>query len=278
MRSLVCGLLLASVASPVLAGDLDSSWLRGSSRFPADPPSYQRWSGFYAGGQIAEDFRGVDFRNVVGDSLGHISGLDGNFQGIPLSSFPQLSSLNTKAPSFGGFIGYNYQIDDIVMGAGLNVSKSSLQASITDSETHAYYVPANGNLYATPFNVVTKASASVAEYVTARARLGWAYGSFLPYVFGGIAMSQINTTRSVNVNYLGTITGGGTPTTIGGNYTQGTTTNGEWNLGFDVGLGVDYALTRNIFLRGELEYIQFGTPNQIKINDASARAGAGLRF
>src|ERR1700678_2617519 len=120
MRFLFCGLLLAAVASAALAADFDNSWLRGSSEPAADPPNYVHWSGLYGGGQVGEDFRGVDFRNVVGNSIAYISGLDGNFAGVPLSSFPQLSPMDTKAVSYGGFIGYNYQVDDIVAGIELN--------------------------------------------------------------------------------------------------------------------------------------------------------------
>jgi len=37
-------------------------------------------------------------------------------------------------------------------------------------------------------------------------------------------------------------------------------------------------VTQNIFLRGELEYIQFTAPFNIRLNASSARLGAGLKF
>jgi outer membrane immunogenic protein len=282
MRLLVRGLLLAGVASPAFAADIDNSWLRGSSSFPADPPPFQRWSGVYGGGQVGADFRGVDFRSVVGDSITNISGQDANFNGVPLNSFPHLSTVNTKGPSYGGFIGYNYQIDDVVLGLELNFNQSSVNASLSDPESHSYFVNANGKLYAATYNVNTNASAMVADYGTVRARGGWAYGNFLPYVFAGVSVAQVNTSRSVNVNYHScTVTSTGcdpTPPTIGGTYTLADVSHGKWIYGFDTGLGIDYAVTRNVFLRGEVEYIQIGDPNNIKINNASARAGLGLKF
>ena len=279
MRLLVRGLLLAGIASPGFAADIDNSWLRGSSSFPADPPPLQRWSGVYGGGQVGADFYGIDFRRVVGSSIATISGLDANFSGIPLSNFPQLTTMNSKGLSYGGFVGYNYQIDDIVLGYELNFSRATLNGSMSDRQTHGFFVSANGNLYATTFNVITSATAAAAEYGTIRMRGGWVLGNFLPYAFAGVSLGQVNTSSSVNVNYLGIVVPPGVnPPTIGANWTQSQVSHGKWLYGFDVGLGVDYAVTRNIFLRGEAEYLQLGAQNDIRTSVASARAGAGLKF
>jgi len=280
MRLLVRGLLLASVASPAFAADVDNSWLRGSSSFPADPPPFQRWNGVYGGGQVGADFDGIDFRNVVGSSITTIQGLDANFSGIPLSSFPRLTSMDSKGISYGGFVGYNYQIDDVVLGFELNFNRATLNGTMSDKQSHGYYVPANSSLYATTFNVITSASAAAAEYGTIRARGGWAYGNFLPYVFAGVSLGQVNTSGSVNVNYQGTIVplSGTGPSTIGGNWTQSNINHGKWLAGFDAGLGIDYAVTRNIFVRGEAEYLQLADQNDIRTSVVSVRAGAGLKF
>ncbi|MGB6548472.1 MAG: porin family protein, partial [Xanthobacteraceae bacterium] len=48
--------------------------------------------------------------------------------------------------------------------------------------------------------------------------------------------------------------------------------------GFTVGGGVDVALTQNIFLRAEYEYIQFAPFASITAAISSARIGAGLKF
>jgi outer membrane immunogenic protein len=281
MRLLVCASLLAGIASPALAGDVDLSFLRGSSAPVADPPNYARWSGVYGGVQVSEDFRGVDFRSVGGQSISIISGLDANFVGVPLKNFPQLSSMDTKGPGYGAFIGYNYQVDDIVAGLELNFNKSGLNAGMADTESHSYFITTNGALYEAKYNVTTTAAAAVAEYGTVRARLGWAFQDFLPYVFTGVSIAQVNASSSVNVNYSGQpdpSTPPPPPGPIGGNWTMSDLSHGKWYFGFDVGLGIDYALSRNIFVRGEIEYIQFGSPNEIKLNNASARVGLGLKY
>ena len=86
-------LLLAGLASPAIAGDLDNSWLRGSSSFPADPPSYRRWNGFYGGGQVGADFRGVDFRSAPGSAITNIMAQDAILQTLPLTQMPVLPSI-----------------------------------------------------------------------------------------------------------------------------------------------------------------------------------------
>ena len=292
MRLLVRGLVLTSLASPAFAGDIDNSWLRGSSQPTADPPSYQRWSGLYGGGQAGADFHGIDFSNAPAVSTASISGQDANFTGIPLTNFAPLSVLNTKGPSFGGFIGYNYQIDDVVAGFEFNFNSSAAQASSSNSASRNYYVCAGSPgsvscsspavLESTNFTVTNSAAATITDYGTVRARAGWAYGNFLPYVFGGLSVSQIDSSRAVNVTYssncskasLTCIPIGDTPNGI----TEAAISHGKWVFGFDTGLGIDYALTKHIFVRGEVEYLQFSSVNDIKLNTTSARVGAGLKF
>ena len=206
-----------------------------------------------------------------------------------MSNFPHLSVLNINGPSFGGFAGYNYQIDDIVAGIEVNFNRSTFNATLNDPETHSYFVTTNSTLYSAKFNVTTTAAASLSDYGTVRARFGWALGNFLPYAFVGASLAQIDSSRSVNVNYCGqpspyTCANPPPPSVpppaaaIGGNWTLADATSGKWTLGFAAGLGMDYALTHNIFLRGEFEYLQLGSPDSIKLNTASARIGAGLKF
>jgi outer membrane immunogenic protein len=280
MRLLVRGLLLAGVASPAFAADIDNSWLRGSSSFPADPPPYQRWSGVYGGGQMSADFHGVDFRGAPGNALANIQAQDGILQLLPLSGLPALPSYVKTTPGFGGFLGYNYQIDDVVLGAEASFNWSNTKASASDSQSRSFIVTLNNHTYApTTVTVTNQAAIVINDYGSVRARAGWAYGSFLPYVFAGVSVAQVDSSRSVNVNYFGIDQGPNPPlNNVGGNFTQGDQSHGKYTLGFSGGLGVDYALSRSLFLRGEIEYLNLGAANGIKLNTTSARAGAGVKF
>ena len=48
--------------------------------------------------------------------------------------------------------------------------------------------------------------------------------------------------------------------------------------GYTVGAGLDWALTPNIFARGEFEFVQFAPITNIAVSVASGRVGAGFKF
>jgi outer membrane immunogenic protein len=286
MRWVICALVVLMAPAGARAGDFDV--LRGAQ--PVGYATYIRWSGLYGGALIGQEFEGADFRNVGASEITTISGLSAGFAGIPLTNFPRLTSLSTQTPSYSVFLGYNYQFESAVVGFELTFTKTSFNASINDRETHDYFQTANNVVYDTTYNVNTSASARVNDYGTVRGRFGWAFGNLLPYGFAGVSISQINATKSVNVNYCGqeepfTCTNPPPqntvpppPSPIGGDWTLSNKVDGKWYLGFVGGLGLDYALTQNLFLRGEVQYIQFGAPNNIRLNATSARIGAGVKF
>jgi outer membrane immunogenic protein len=289
MRWVICALVVLALPPGALAADLDGDFdaLRGPQQVGS--PTYTRWSGVYGGFQFGEEFNGADFRGVAGPDISTISALDQGFSGIPLGNFPNLGSINTETKSYSGFLGYNYQFESAVVGVELNFSLTSLNASITDAETHRYFQNANNTLYLADYNVNTTAAARLKDYGSMRGRFGWVFGNFLPYSFGGIVVSQINSSKSINVNYCGEeapytctnpppASNPPPPAAIGGNWTLADQNDGKWYIGFTAGIGLDYAVTQNIFLRGELSYVQFGSPDSIKLSTTSARIGAGLKF
>ena len=289
MRWVICALLMLVPPSGAFAADLSGDFdaLRGTQ--PVGYSHYPRWSGFYVGGQIGEEFDGADFTNIGLSEIQTISGLSAGFNGIPLTNFPRLGSLNTRAPSYGGFLGYNFQFEQAVVGVELNWTNTTFNASISDVESHEYFQTANSVTYDTNYTVTTAASAKVNNYAAARGRFGWVFGNFLPYGFGGITIAQISAAKFVNVTYCGQESpydctnppppsNPPPPAPIGGSWTMADQVTGKWYFGYTAGFGLDYAVTQNIFLRGELEYVQYTAPFNIKLNATSARVGAGLKF
>ena len=49
-------------------------------------------------------------------------------------------------------------------------------------------------------------------------------------------------------------------------------------MAFPVGGGLDWAITQNIFLRGEFEFVQFAPIANIVASIVSGRIGAGFKF
>jgi outer membrane immunogenic protein len=288
MRWWVCGLLIA-MACPALAADYDDSWLRGSQVIGTAPPPpprlYRIWAGVYGGAQVAEDFHGVDFRGVPSPSIASAANQDQILAGLgdALPGMPALPSYNTKGPTYGGFLGYNWQIDDMVFGFELNANRSALNGYASNTATRNYIVTSGGYTYApTTVNVTTSATADMSTYGTLRGRVGWALGNFLPYLVAGVSFAQIDTTRHVDINYFGVcVPQPPNPCpniTIGGDYPFSDASHGKYIAGFDAALGVGYLVTQNIFTRAEVEYLHLGTPNDIRLSTVSARVALGLKY
>jgi outer membrane immunogenic protein len=291
MRWWVCGLLIA-MACPALAADYDDSWLRGSQDIGAAPPPpprlYRIWAGVYGGAQVGEDFHGVDFRALPTNPLANAQNEDIILNGLgnALPAIPVLPVYNTKGPSYGGFLGYNWQIDDVVFGAELNANRSSLNATANNVASRSFVVTSGGNTYApTAVTVSSAGTADMTDYFTLRGRTGWALGNFLPYIVAGVSFAQIDSSRYVNINWTGVNVTPSlcTPPTpacvnVGGNYPFADVSHGKYIIGFDAAVGVDYMLTNNVFTRGEVEYLQLGTPDSIKLSTVSARIAVGLRY
>jgi opacity protein-like surface antigen len=118
----------------------------------------------------------------------------------------------------------------------------------------------------------TGAVSNLDDYGSLRARAGWILGDFLPYGFVGLAFGQANVNVTANFYAVDELN----PTTFiqcapctGGG-------NGIAIYGLTAGLGMDVALTQNIFVRGEFEYVQFFGDVEIAI--LAARIGVGLKF
>jgi outer membrane immunogenic protein len=284
MRRLGCGLLLACALTPAAAADYETPWLRGSTTDLPTPAPYRIWSGFYFGGHFGLDFHGTDFSGVPFNSIASIMTQDAILAQLPVIQMPVMPSQVKSSWNAGGFLGYNYQMDDIVLGMEANYSQTRLSAAVVDTQSRNYFVNFNSHIFATTINTQVTAAASYNQLGDFRARAAWAFGNFLPYAFVGAALAQVNSYQYTNVRYLGvdvTPQSGGSPgflPNIGANYTEGAASTGKYVLGFSAGVGLDYAILDNIFLRGEAEYLQLGQPNGIKLNDVSMRAGAGVKF
>lgn len=214
----VAGLLLAAVsADRAMAADWpDDAGLRGSiaTKRPI------RWDGFLLGGQLG-------YSNMLADFV------DSN-------KIVPLGSTTTSSRSYGGFVGYNMQWDELVVGFdGAYNRPSSLETSTSTG--------------------VANASLKLIDYGTFRARGGYVIGQFLPYAFVGAAVGRMNYATTVSGSVVAS-------------------RDGAFAGGFVGGVGVDVALLPNVFLRGEYEYVAFSQLGGIRSSLNTARVGLGLRF
>lgn len=300
VRWVVCAVLLCAVASSAAAQEFGPA-LRGAE--PITEPSYPHWGGFYAGGDIDFGSGNVDFSNASMAPLTYAlrdTFIEENFNP---SAWPLLGSSTVQSTFVGGFAGYDMQWEEVILGAEVTYGHPNVTATAPGTPMGRTYTEAPDSTGAiTEYEIDANASASLhlTDYATLRGRAGWAVNNtFLPYGFAGLAIGRATYTSSSTVAWetatsspqtyiVGTqtitipatdpvIPCAGTETCA--SYEAGNAENGNtWMYGIDAGVGVDVALMRNVFLRGEFEYVHFFPTKGITLNFATARAGVGVKF
>ncbi len=312
MRRLLVALGLMGLVSPAFAADYELPVVPPIPIRPASPPpSYvvgpprpqYHWGGVYGGVQGGYSSAAVNFAGTAASAISDLNILRGTaiLQDQQISQWPVFSSSSSDAnsASFGGFIGYNYEWEDVITGLELNYNhflslSTSINGLIKRSFTDSTNLPSGHNYFYDPFTVGVQSSIHITDIATFRVRAGWEAGSFLPYAFGGLAVGRADTSTSAYVSYsfqdvpnvqtpplpclTGYAMGGGCATVGPVTDTNGTFQNGAYAYGVATGLGVDIAVTSHVFARGELEYIFFPPVNGIEFSLWSARVGAGVKF
>ena len=297
MRRYLVAAILFGAASGAQAADMPD-FLRGS--FSESAPTLNRnWDGWYAGGQVGYESTEIDFsRSVV--SLTNFIFRNSTLQ-APTSEWSLLNKNHAQGTSFGAFVGRNYQWEDLVFGLEANYNyfkntKSSSASSIALGIVNPPgTVPPAGHTYTYNTSMTGAAALEIKDVVTLRGRAGWATGNFLPYVFGGLAVGRMQVARSVSTNVVLQDDEVVSTTDINGNITTFSLppvysaipslsqTNAEQRAnsfvaGWTGGLGMEYMLWGNVFMRAEWEYIKFLKVKDTVVTLNSARFGIGYKF
>jgi outer membrane immunogenic protein len=191
------------VASALLAASVTAA--KAADVVVQEPVAAYNWSGVYVGGQIGY---------VAGGKVNHDYDFD---------SESEWNYRLSPRGAFGGiFGGYNYQLDGgVVLGVEGDFNWGSVKAS-------------GDNVSVDRYTSSTKLDWAGA----ARARVGYAFDRFMPYIAGGPAIAHFRFEEldngSFNSSASGTVTG--------------------WTIG----AGGEYAVTDNWTLRGEYRYTQYG--------------------
>ena len=181
-------------------------------------PSYIRWEGLYLGGMYGHTSMTTDFESAT-------------------AGLPQTTSTGS---SYGGFIGYNIQWDDLVVGFEGNYSRADALETVATNGT------SNGSF-------------KLKDYGSLRGRAGYVFGQFMPYAFVGGVVGRAD----YSVTSLGTLVETKTDAYVGG---------------VSAGIGLDLAILPNVFVRGEWEYIAFSEIGDTRSSMNTARVGLGVRF
>jgi outer membrane immunogenic protein len=272
MRWLLCGLAFIGAAQQASAADLGESFLRGSSTI-INTNSGVTWDGAYVGAHFGGAASGTDFSNATKSLVAFLLRNTTIENENHVSDWTTLSTGDTTGISYGGFAGYNMQWDQAVLGVEASYNRTSLMMSANDSMGRQF---GTSDGFINNVTVAAGSNIHITDYGTLRMRGGWAAGNFMPYGFVGFALGRADVTNSAHVVASGTNASTGQTYAFDQSTAVGKT--GDFAYGFATGVGIDYAVMQNIFVRAEYEYVQFGQFNDLKTHIHTARIGGGLKF
>jgi outer membrane immunogenic protein len=302
----LCGL------SHARAADLDYDYLRGAEYDPVPAPVTD-WSGVYLGGHGGYTSAGLSQRSAMQSTLANYFSNRDIENEFSVSKYLSLPGSRARGASFGAFAGYNVQFDEIVLGAEADYTHTD-QNSWSSGSIGRIVTTAAGN--AEVVNLSGISNTRIDDYGSIRARAGYAFGNLLPFVTAGVAIGRatINDTVAVqNYGYSATtyasnqaLTAGQAPVAV---YNHGYATfNQNYPLvrttptgqgvqtipygptlltanartktigGAALGFGLEYAITPNILVRGEYQYVRFQDFNGHAAQLNTVRGGAALKF
>jgi outer membrane protein OmpA-like peptidoglycan-associated protein len=166
-----------------------------------------------------------------------------------------LTGQTNGAITGGGQAGYNYQIDNFVLGV-----EGDIKGGGISTRTGAPLGGAAGIAPGSNFKAASDWDTSV------RARVGYAWNNFLIYGTGGIAFTDAN----LKANFASTTAPNGTA--LPGRSASGSTT----LTGPTYGGGVEYAFAPNISVGAEYRYTDYGRDTVSLGNVATTGAGGAV--
>jgi len=242
---------IAAVAgSALLTGIVTASAADMAVKAPsmAPPPAFS-WTGFYIGANIGGAWTpsngGSDFGPLF-PPFAVLPPITPVFTVIP-GQLASLAGSGTQSGVIGGGqIGYNWQIQQFVLGVEADIVGTDLKGS-SASATRSFGPPL---LPVTVTQTVTVNTGRLNWMASFRGRLGLAVDRVLFYGTGGAAVAEFGGASATVVNGPGIGLPAGTFTSTNG----GSTTRWGWTLGG----GIEWAFNNNWSLAGEYRHTDFG--------------------
>ncbi|HEY4140288.1 MAG TPA: outer membrane beta-barrel protein [Pseudolabrys sp.] len=274
LRVLAATMLTAVMAVPASAADWPDDSLRGS--YSSSAP--MRWDGFNFGGSLGLSNMNTDFGNSSSGLIAYSLRNTTVQSEYSPSSWTTLPTNTTNGRQYGVFLGYNVQWSELVLGFDAAYNRpTSLESSASDSIGRQV---TTSDTFVNQVTISAQSQLKLIDYATARIRAGYAWGQFLPYAAVGVAVGRFNYSTTAT-----TTVGGNSTTIVPPNNTYGPNTdvqsssrNGAFTAGPLFALGLDVAITPNIFARAEWEYAAFAPLNGIRAGLNTGRVGLGVRF
>jgi outer membrane immunogenic protein len=277
MRRLLLAVAMCGAVTGACAADMpDLPFLRGSFT-DGLTSSRVNWQGFYLGGQAGYGSSDENFRGSTQDMMAALLADTLVEAEMGVSQWHLgLGKTSARSSAYGAFVGYNWQWDDVVLGLEASYVHGKFGGTSSATEARRSPAPLSDNFFHS-VTATSSASILISDMATFRGRAGYAWGCFLPYVFGGIALGNADIARSVLVtDFLtpgpGNLQPGGPVTPLSNSEVQ----HNHLVYGYSAGLGVDVNLIGGLFMRAEWEYARITSVVDTNIN--TVRAGLGYKF
>jgi outer membrane immunogenic protein len=213
----------ALLMTPALAADLGRYDSAPAMRYA---PAFD-WSGLHIGVSGGYAFDGHD----AGYSY------NGDVSPAEIAVLPSAASLSSNGGLVGGSIGYDTQVNGVVVGLEADISWTNF------GDNAVFVFPGDSTLGDPPITFTT--SYQMDWFSTVRGRIGLPFGRLLIYGTGGLAFADVsmNTTVAVGDPPMGALTGAKEETKVG------------WTLGG----GTEYAVTDHVTIKAEALYFDLGS-------------------
>jgi outer membrane immunogenic protein len=287
MRRIIASAALLLAVAPAFAADM------------AAPPPILRgvlpmvdkgvdFTGFYVGGFAG--FNQMEFQGrTAGQALvqemlrGTVFLNPGNAADIV-----NYRSVTSNAVSYGIYGGYNWGVDDYIVGLEADYTRTNLTGSLIGGRTGLFSVP-DAQVYPNDqYSYVTSTDSrlKITDYGSLRARFGMPFGSLMPFLSGGIAVARASYDNNALVNWqvrtftqnvnTGVVSASGW---VNGNpYSLTDASRTRVTFGYALGAGIDWAITSNIVARAEVLTHRFGNVGSMTASINTARVGAAVKF
>jgi outer membrane immunogenic protein len=218
---------------------------------PPPAPATPSWTGFYVGGNV-----GYGWSGATGNGITSIFDPGGvGFVGYNAVGGLQFPSVSPSGAIGGVQAGYNLQIAHWVWGLVTDFQFSNMTAN------GSFNIPAIGIFVPE----VHTSSARIDWLETVRGRVGYAWNNWQPYLSGGLAYGKVSGSMTEFVPSSGFFLSG---------------TNNTTKVGWTIGGGVDYALSR--YWTAGVDYLYFDvgsdTVTEVAQNFAPASISMNQRF
>ena len=298
-RALLAALSLAGPTT-ARAADLDYDFLRGPDYDPPVAVTAIDWSGVYVGGHGGYSSAALGFQNAYQPLIYRVTHATNAESLFNASTLMNPSSKRVGDTSFGAFAGYNFQFDELVFGIEVDYTNFGRAGTTADGISR---IQSRADGIVETVSLTGRTITKINDFGTIRARAGYAFGNFLPFVTGGLAIGRARIADGVTIEDSGfnaTTFAANQALTVGSPayvYNFGyrsfdqknptaavpyTTYSNQSKTktvgGVALGGGLEYAITPSILLRAEYQYVLFNDFDGHKANLNTVRGGAAVKF